>query len=45
MTPSIKSVEDLADANVEETVTAMLNLIEDASLFISGYKSRGSWCE
>jgi hypothetical protein len=45
MTPSIESVEELADANLEETVTAMLNLIEDASLFILSYESRSSWCE
>jgi hypothetical protein len=42
MTPSIKSIEELADANLEETVTAMLNLIEDASLFILSYESRSS---
>jgi hypothetical protein len=45
MTPSIKSVEEVADANLEETVTGMLNLIEDASLFILSYESRSSWGE
>jgi hypothetical protein len=45
MTPSIKSVEELADANLRETIEEMLRLIEDASLFILGYESRGSWGE
>jgi hypothetical protein len=43
MTPSISIVTELADANLGETVTAMLNLIEDASLFILNYKSRSTW--
>ncbi|KAG8791273.1 hypothetical protein FRC12_009700 [Ceratobasidium sp. 428] len=43
LTPTIKSVQDVANANLEETVTAMLNLIEDASLFILKYKSQSIW--
>jgi hypothetical protein len=43
MTPSIAAVNGLANANLAETVIAMLNLIEDASLFILKYKSRSSW--
>jgi hypothetical protein len=45
MTPTIKSVEELADDNLEETVAAMLNLIEDASFFILSFESRNSWGE
>ncbi|KAG9088388.1 hypothetical protein FS749_002210 [Ceratobasidium sp. UAMH 11750] len=43
MIPSIESVERLADARLAETVMAMLNLIEDASLFILNFKSRNPW--
>ncbi|KAG8792121.1 hypothetical protein FRC12_007121 [Ceratobasidium sp. 428] len=43
LTPTIKSVRDVANANLEGTVTAMLNLIEDASLFILKYKSQSIW--
>ncbi|KAG8717076.1 hypothetical protein FRC09_014771 [Ceratobasidium sp. 395] len=43
LTPTIKSVQDVANANLESTVTAMLNLIEDASLFILKYKSHTTW--
>ncbi|KAG8783335.1 hypothetical protein FRC12_019849 [Ceratobasidium sp. 428] len=43
LTPTIKSVQDVANANLESTVTAMLNLIEDASLFILKYKSQSTW--
>jgi hypothetical protein len=45
MTPSIKSVEEIADANLRETITEMLRLIEDASLFILRYELRSSWGE
>jgi hypothetical protein len=45
MTPSIKSIEELADVNLRETITEMLRLIEDASLFILDYESRSSWGE
>ncbi|KAG8704302.1 hypothetical protein FRC08_002303 [Ceratobasidium sp. 394] len=40
MTPAIESVQQIADANLEDTATEMLNLIEDASLFILSYKSQ-----
>ncbi|KAG9124994.1 hypothetical protein FRC07_009421, partial [Ceratobasidium sp. 392] len=40
--PSIESVKDLADNDLTRTVTAMLTLIEDVSLFVLKYKSRGS---
>ncbi|KAG9093221.1 hypothetical protein FRC07_011501, partial [Ceratobasidium sp. 392] len=40
--PSIESVKDFADNELTKTVTAMLSLIEDVSLFILKYKSRGS---
>ncbi|KAG9074979.1 hypothetical protein FRC06_010347, partial [Ceratobasidium sp. 370] len=40
MTPAIESVQQIADANLEDTATEMLNLIEDASLFILNYKSQ-----
>ncbi|KAG8717422.1 hypothetical protein FRC08_007509 [Ceratobasidium sp. 394] len=45
MTPTIKSVQDVADANLEDTITAMSNLFEDASLFILNYRSRSNWSE
>ncbi|KAG9127074.1 hypothetical protein FRC07_000758 [Ceratobasidium sp. 392] len=40
--PSIDSVKDLAGENLRETATDMLNLIEDASLFIMSCRPRGS---
>ncbi|KAG8721356.1 hypothetical protein FRC09_008018 [Ceratobasidium sp. 395] len=43
LTPTIKSIEDVADANLENIVMAMLNLVEDASLFILKYKSQSTW--
>ncbi|KAG8796691.1 hypothetical protein FRC12_005785 [Ceratobasidium sp. 428] len=43
LTPTIKSVQDVANANLENTVTAMLNLIEDASLLVLRYKSQSAW--
>jgi hypothetical protein len=43
ITPSVESVRGLADSNLSKTVTAMLNLVEDASLFIVNYRSRSSW--
>ena len=43
--PTIESVQRIADANLGDTVMAMLNLIEDASLFILNYKSRNAFGE
>ncbi|KAG9098200.1 hypothetical protein FS749_004409 [Ceratobasidium sp. UAMH 11750] len=43
MIPSVESVRGLADADLRRTVVAMLNLIEDVSLFILSFKSRGSF--
>ncbi|KAG9126574.1 hypothetical protein FRC07_002947, partial [Ceratobasidium sp. 392] len=43
MIPSIESIRDLADTDLKQTVMAMLNLIEDASLFIMSYNSHGAW--
>jgi hypothetical protein len=43
MIPSIGSVKELAGANLGDTVRAMLNLIEDVSLFILSYKLRNSF--
>ncbi|KAG9087270.1 hypothetical protein FRC06_002620 [Ceratobasidium sp. 370] len=43
MIPALESVKRLAEANLAETVMAMLNLIEDVSLFILNYKSRNIW--
>ncbi|KAG8770381.1 hypothetical protein FRC12_004301 [Ceratobasidium sp. 428] len=43
LTPTINSVRDIANAKLESTVIAMLNLIEDTSLFILKYKSRSTW--
>ncbi|KAG9089868.1 hypothetical protein FRC06_001320, partial [Ceratobasidium sp. 370] len=40
MAPAIKSVQQIADANLGDTATEMLNLIEDGSLFILNYKSQ-----
>ncbi|KAG9085562.1 hypothetical protein FRC07_013346, partial [Ceratobasidium sp. 392] len=40
--PSIESVKHLADARLTETALEMLNLIEDISLFVLGFKSRSS---
>jgi hypothetical protein len=45
MTPSIRSVEELADADLMETIAEMLRLIEDVSLFILNYELRSSWGE
>ncbi|KAG9097829.1 hypothetical protein FRC06_007134 [Ceratobasidium sp. 370] len=42
MIPSVESVRDLADANLKQTVMAMLNLIEDVSLFILKFRTHGS---
>ncbi|KAG8724238.1 hypothetical protein FRC09_020676 [Ceratobasidium sp. 395] len=42
MIPSIDSVKGITDSNLSQTVIAMLNLIEDVSLFILSYKPRGS---
>ncbi|KAG9121214.1 hypothetical protein FRC07_002928 [Ceratobasidium sp. 392] len=42
MIPSVDSVKDLAGENLRETATDMLNLIEDASLFILSCRPRGS---
>ncbi|QRV88163.1 WD40 repeat protein [Ceratobasidium sp. AG-Ba] len=43
ITPTITSVKEIADAHLEDTIRAMLNLIEDASLFILNYKSQPAW--
>ncbi|KAG8719047.1 hypothetical protein FRC08_003792 [Ceratobasidium sp. 394] len=43
MAPTIESVQRIADANLGDTTTAILNLIEDASLFILNYKSRNAF--
>ncbi|KAG8743449.1 hypothetical protein FRC10_012029 [Ceratobasidium sp. 414] len=40
MIPSVDSIKRLADANLRETVIAMLNLIEDVSLFILSFDPR-----
>ncbi|KAG8741329.1 hypothetical protein FRC10_002991 [Ceratobasidium sp. 414] len=42
MIPSAESVRRLANANLEETVTDMLNLIEDVSLLVMRFYSRRS---
>ncbi|KAG8722545.1 hypothetical protein FRC08_000537 [Ceratobasidium sp. 394] len=42
MTPTVESVQRIADANLGNTVTAMLNLIEDASLLTLNCKSRNT---
>ncbi|KAG9075116.1 hypothetical protein FRC06_010261, partial [Ceratobasidium sp. 370] len=43
--PSINSAEELANANLGRTITDMLYLIEDVSVFILGYKSDGSFAQ
>ncbi|KAG8780819.1 hypothetical protein FRC12_022553, partial [Ceratobasidium sp. 428] len=43
MIPSVESVEDLANGNLRETVTDMLNLIEDVSLFVLNCRPHGSF--
>ncbi|KAG8738853.1 hypothetical protein FRC10_006424, partial [Ceratobasidium sp. 414] len=43
MIPSVESIKDLADTNLKQTVVAMLNLIEDVSVFILSYNSRSAW--
>ncbi|KAG8722371.1 hypothetical protein FRC09_006346 [Ceratobasidium sp. 395] len=43
--PSAESVKDLADDNLKETVTDMLNLAEDMSLFILNTRPQGSFSE
>ncbi|KAG8741619.1 hypothetical protein FRC10_002635 [Ceratobasidium sp. 414] len=45
MIPSLELVKHFANANLGETVTAMLDLIEDVSLFILGFYSRSSWTQ
>ncbi|KAG9074796.1 hypothetical protein FRC06_010453 [Ceratobasidium sp. 370] len=42
MIPSVESVRDLADTDLKQTVIAMLNLIEDVSLFILKFRSQRS---
>ncbi|KAG9089875.1 hypothetical protein FS749_000981, partial [Ceratobasidium sp. UAMH 11750] len=39
--PSVESVKVIADADLTQTVIAMLSLIEDVSLFILEFSSRG----
>ncbi|KAG8792414.1 hypothetical protein FRC12_006187 [Ceratobasidium sp. 428] len=41
--PSVESVKDLADNNLKETVTDMLNLAEDMSLFILNTRPQSSF--
>ncbi|KAG9097865.1 hypothetical protein FRC06_007095 [Ceratobasidium sp. 370] len=43
MIPSVESIKDLADTNLKQTVAAMLNLVEDVSVFILNYNSRSAW--
>ncbi|KAG9124487.1 hypothetical protein FRC07_011466, partial [Ceratobasidium sp. 392] len=43
MIPSITAIKSLADDNLKETLTDMLNLIEDVSLFILNYRPRSSF--
>ncbi|KAG9077609.1 hypothetical protein FS749_010476 [Ceratobasidium sp. UAMH 11750] len=38
--PSVESVKIIADTDLAQTVIAMLNLIEDVSLFIVNFRSR-----
>ncbi|KAG8717427.1 hypothetical protein FRC08_007514 [Ceratobasidium sp. 394] len=45
MVPTIESVQRIADANLGDTVAAMLDLIEDTSLFILNYKSRNAFAQ
>ncbi|KAG8780583.1 hypothetical protein FRC12_022796 [Ceratobasidium sp. 428] len=42
MIPSVESIKGVADDDLSRTITAMLNLIEDVSLFILSFRSRGS---
>jgi hypothetical protein len=41
--PSVRTVEELADADLGNTVTSLIYLIEDVSVFIVNYRSRGAW--
>ncbi|KAG8711756.1 hypothetical protein FRC08_015491 [Ceratobasidium sp. 394] len=45
MIPSLELVKRFANANLGETITVMLDLIEDVSLFILGFYSRDSWTQ
>ncbi|KAG8679023.1 hypothetical protein FRC08_017282, partial [Ceratobasidium sp. 394] len=45
MIPSLELVKRFANANLGETVMAMLDLIEDVSLFILSFYSRSSWAQ
>ncbi|KAG8707874.1 hypothetical protein FRC09_001564 [Ceratobasidium sp. 395] len=42
MIPSVESIKGVADEDLSRTVIAMLNLIEDVSVFILGFRSLGS---
>ncbi|KAG8718488.1 hypothetical protein FRC09_012597 [Ceratobasidium sp. 395] len=42
MIPSVESIKGVADEDLSRTVMAMLNLIEDVSVFILNCRSRGS---
>ncbi|KAG8764123.1 hypothetical protein FRC12_008254 [Ceratobasidium sp. 428] len=42
MIPSVELVKGLANDDLSQTVTEMLNLIEDVSVFILSFRSRGS---
>ncbi|KAG9113861.1 hypothetical protein FRC07_007722, partial [Ceratobasidium sp. 392] len=43
--PSVEAVKRVADAKLTETALAMVNLIEDVSLFILNLKPRSSWAQ
>ncbi|KAG8741983.1 hypothetical protein FRC10_002141 [Ceratobasidium sp. 414] len=43
--PSLHSAEELANADLGRTITDMLYLIEDVSVFILGYRSDGSFAQ
>ncbi|KAG8723257.1 hypothetical protein FRC09_004086 [Ceratobasidium sp. 395] len=42
MIPSVESIKGVADDDLSRTVVAMLNLIEDVSVFILSFRSRSS---
>ncbi|KAG8712341.1 hypothetical protein FRC09_019984 [Ceratobasidium sp. 395] len=43
MIPSVESIKGVADDDLSQTVVAMLNLIEDVSVFILSFRSRRAW--
>ncbi|KAG8793289.1 POC1 centriolar protein A [Ceratobasidium sp. 428] len=42
MIPSVESIKGVADDDLSQTVTAMLNLVEDVSVFILSFRSSSS---